>query len=326
MERQPLIISLGFHVGVAMLAWIGLPSIKRDLPDEQPIVVLEMVQSVPITNLRQGYKPNTAKLKQKAARTKTPPPPPPPSPPRAKPKALDPVLKPSSKAPDQTAEILPQKVAKKPLPKPEIARPRVPPKAKPNKAAKQKTPKRLPQSPPQRVNKLARKEALDKQRATTLSGVMQNLAKFKVVSKEAEKKRIKKERKEAAKKLSNNLTVAAGNALRAQKNPVVGKVGLSDLDRIKQHVKSCWEVAPGTADLHTHIVDIIVTLDRDGAVLTANVDKKMLGGRDRTTKIAEAEAVRTIIKCSPLPVPSLDLYEQWKTIIFPFDYSFLKQK
>jgi hypothetical protein len=52
----------------------------------------------------------------------------------------------------------------------------------------------------------------------------------------------------------------------------------------------------------------------------------MLGRSDRTTKIAEAEAVRTIIKCSPLPVPSLDLYEQWKTIIFPFDYSFLKQQ
>ena len=76
MERRSLVISLGCHVGVAMLAWIGLPSIKRALPDEQPIVVLEMVQSVPKTNLKQGYKPNTAKLEQKASRKKKPPPPP----------------------------------------------------------------------------------------------------------------------------------------------------------------------------------------------------------------------------------------------------------
>jgi hypothetical protein len=54
MDRRSLIISVGLHVSVATLAWIGLPSIKRDLPDEQPIVVMEMVQSVPTTNLTQG--------------------------------------------------------------------------------------------------------------------------------------------------------------------------------------------------------------------------------------------------------------------------------
>ena len=49
MDRRSLIISVGLHVSVGVLAWIGLPSIKRDLPAEQPIVVMEMVQSVPVS-------------------------------------------------------------------------------------------------------------------------------------------------------------------------------------------------------------------------------------------------------------------------------------
>jgi len=322
MDRRSLIISVGLHVSVAVLAWIGLPSIKRDLPEEQPIVVMEMVQSVPTTNLTQGDKPNTAKKEQKAAKSKKPPPPPPPAPPRAKPPAPKPVAKPSPKAPDPKAEILPQKTTPKPKPKPAIAQPPAPPKSKPKTAATIKAPKRLPQSPPKRINKLARQKASQKQREDALSGVMQNLAKAKAVSEEAEKKRREKERKEAAETLTSNLTTAAGNAVRAPQNPVVGPLGLSDIDRIRQHVSSCWSPPIGTAGANTLIVDIIVTLDRDGKVLTAEVDNKMRLATDRTYRVAADEAIRTMFKCSPLPVP-LDKYEQWKSFIFGFDPKFL---
>ena len=307
MDRRSLIISVGLHVSVAVLAWIGLPSIKRDLPEEQLIVVMEMVQSVPTTNLTQGDKPNTAKKEQKAAKSKKPPPPPPPAPPRAKPPAPKPVAKPSPKAPDPKAEILPQKIT---------------PKPKPKTAATIKAPKRLPQSPPKRINKLARQKASQKQREDALSGVMQNLAKAKAVSEEAEKKRREKERKEAAETLTSNLTTAAGNAVRAPQKPVVGPLGLSDIDRIRQHVSSCWSPPIGTAGANTLIVDIIVTLDRDGKVLTAEVDNKMRLATDRTYRVAADEAIRTMFKCSPLPVP-LDKYEQWKSFIFGFDPKFL---
>lgn len=322
MDRRSLIISVGLHVSVAVLAWIGLPSIKRDLPDEQPIVVMEMVQSVPTTNLTQGDKPNTAKKEQKAAKSKKPPPPPPPAPPRAKPPAPKPVAKPAPKAPDPKAEILPQKITPKPKPKPAIAQPPAPPKSKPKTTATLKAPKRLPQSPPKRINKLARQKALEKQREDALSGVMQNLAKAKAVSEDAEKKRREKERKEAAETLTSNLTTAAGNAIRAPEKPVVGPLGLSDIDRIRQHVSSCWSPPIGTAGANTLIVDIIVTLDRDGKVLTAEVDNKMRLATDRTFRVAADEAIRTMFKCSPLPVP-LDKYEQWKSFIFGFDPKFL---
>ena len=319
MDRRSLIISVGLHVSVAVLAWIGLPSLKRDLPDEQPIVVMEMVQSVPTTNLTQGDKPNTAKKEQKAAKSKKPPPPPP-APPRAKQPAPKPVAKPAPKAPDPKAEILPKKIT--PKPKPAIAQPPAPPKSKPRTAATVKAPKRLPQSPPKRINKLARQKALQKQRKDALSGVMQNLAKAKAISEDAEKKRREKERKKAAETLTSNLTAAAGNAIRAPEKPVVGPLGLSDIDRIRQHVSSCWSPPIGTAGANTLIVDIIVTLDRDGKVLTAEVDNKMRLATDRTYRVAADEAIRTMFKCSPLPVP-LDKYEQWKSFIFGFDPKFL---
>ncbi len=318
MDRRSLLISVGLHVSVVVLAWIGLPSIKRDLPEEQPIIVMEMVQSVPTTNLDQGDKPSTAKQEQKEARSKKPTPPPPPAPPRAKPPtppAPKPAPKPVPKAPDLKAEILPQKVAPKPKPKPEIKQPPAPPKSKPKQVAAQKAPVPVPQSPPTRVNKLARQKALDKARQDALSGVMQNLAKAKAVSEEAEKKRREQERKDAAEKLSSSLTSAAGNAIRAPEKPVVGPLGLSDIDRIRQHVSSCWSPPIGTAGANTLIVDIIVTLDRDGKVLTAEVDNKMRLATDRTYRVAADEAIRTMFKCSPLPVP-LDKYEQWKKLYF----------
>ncbi len=120
------------------------------------------------------------------------------------------------------------------------------------------------------------------------------------------------------------MTAAAGNALRAPQKPVVGPMGLSDIDRIRQHVSSCWSPPIGTAGADTLIVDIIVTLDTDGSVLVAEVANKTRLGTDRTYRVAADEAIRTMFKCSPLPVP-LDKYEQWKSFIFGFDPKFLRR-
>lgn len=317
MDRRSLIISVGLHVSVATLAWIGLPSIKRDLPDEQPIVVMEMVQSVPTTNLTQGDKPNTAKKEQKAAKSKKPPPPPPPAPPRAKPPAPKPVAKPAPKAPDPKAEILPQKITPKPKPKPAIAQPPAPPKSKPKTTATLKAPKRLPQSPPKRINKLARQKALQKQREDALSGVMQNLAKAKAVSEDAEKKRREKERKEAAETLTSNLTAVAGNALRAPEKPVVGPLGLSEKALVEQHVAKFWSPPAGLVNTDGLIVDIILSIDASGVVFLAEVEGTSSNKRQR---IMTEEAIRTIYKASPLPLP-LEKSKLWvgKKTKFKFD-------
>ena len=97
---------------------------------------------------------------------------------------------------------------------------------------------------------------------------------------------------------------------------------MSDIDRIRQHVSSCWSPPIGAVGTETLIVDIIVTLDRDGSVLTAEVENKARMSFDRTYRVAADEAIRTMFKCSPLPVPP-GKYEQWKSFIFSFDPKFL---
>ena len=322
MDRRSLIISLGLHVSIAVLAWIGLPSLRRDLPVEQTIVVMEIVQSVPTTNLIEGDKPNTAKQEQKASRTRKPPPPPP-APPKAKPPTpKPPTPRPMPKAPDPKAEILPQKVAPKPKLKPKIVQPPATSKVELKKTTKQRVPRRVPQSPPKRVNKLAQKKALQKQRTEALSGVMQNLVKAKAIAKDAEKKRRDRERREAAEKLTNNLTAAAGNAIRAIKKPSVGPIGLSEKAIVEQHVSKFWSPPAGLSNDGGLIVDIILSIDAKGNVLLAEVDESFGSNSSKRRRIMVEEAIRTIYKASPLPLP-LEKAELWvgKETIFNFDPS-----
>ena len=321
MNPRSFYISIGLHLGVVLLAIVGLPSLNRPLPEDQPLVALEIVQTVPTTNVNEGGEVNTAKEEQQAAQRKTPPPPPPP-PPKPAPTAPDTPSKPAPRAPDPTAEIIPEK----PLNKPKLAeaQPPLPPKSKPQQTAAEKMPTKLPKSPPKRVNKMAQKNELAKKRADALTGVMQNLAKAKAVNEDAEKKRREQERKIAADKLNNSLSAAAGDVLKAPEKPVIGPLGLSDIDRLRAHLSKCWDPPIGAAGSDTLIVDIIVSLDRDGRVLSAKVDNKLRFNTDRIYKVAAEEAIRATRECSPLPLPP-EKYEQWKSFVFVFDPRFLSR-
>ena len=61
MTGRPIFISVIMHCFAAVLAIVGLPSLKRDLPEDMPLVVMEIVQTVPKTNLIEGNRPSTAK-------------------------------------------------------------------------------------------------------------------------------------------------------------------------------------------------------------------------------------------------------------------------
>ena len=321
MNPRSFFISIGLHLGIVVLALVGLPSLNRPLPEDQPLVMMEIVQTVPQTNVNEGSEVSTAKQEQQAAQRKIPPPPPPP-PPKPAPAAPKTPAKPTRKAVDPAAEIIPEKIQEKP--KPAEAQPPVPPKPKPTQTVAQKMPTKLPKSPPKRVNKLARQNELAKQRTDALTGVMQNLAKAKAVSDDAEKKRREQKRKKASEKLNESLSAAAGDVLKAPGKPVVGPLGLSDIDRLRAHLSKCWDPPIGAAGSDTLIVDIIVSLDRDGRVLSAKVDNNLRFNTDRIFKVAAEEAIRATRECSPLPLPP-EKYEQWKSFIFVFDPRFLSR-
>ena len=318
MNPRAFFISSGLHLGIVVLAVVGLPSLNRPLPEDQPLVMMEIVQTVPQTNVNEGSEVSTAKQEQQAAQRKIPRP----SPPKPAPAAPKTPAKPTPKAVDPAAEIIPEKIQEKP--KPAEAQPPVPPKPKPTQTAAQKMPTKLPKSPPKRVNKLARQNELAKQRTDALTGVMQNLAKAKAVNDDAEKKRREQERKKAAEKLNDSLSAAAGDVLKAPGKPVVGPLGLSDIDRLRAHLSKCWDPPIGAAGSDTLIVDIIVSLDRDGHVLSAKVENNLRFNTDRIFKVAAEEAIRATRECSPLPLPP-EKYEQWKSFIFVFDPRFLSR-
>jgi len=320
MDLRSFYISIGLHVGVVVLAFFGLPSLKRPLPEDQPLVTLEIVQTVPTTNVNEGGEVNTSKEEQQATKSKKPAPPPPP--PNPTPSTPDTPSKPTTRELDPTAEVIPKKQQNKP--KLAKAQPPTPPKSKPNQAAARKMPTKLPKAPPKRANKMAKQNELAKKRTDALTGVMQNLAKAKAVNEDAEKKRREQERKIAADKLNDSLSAAAGDVLKAPEKPVIGPLGLSDIDRLRAHLSKCWDPPIGAAGSDALIVDIIVSLDRDGRVLSAKVDNKFRFNTDRIFKVAAEEAIRATRECSPLPLPP-EKYEQWKSFVFVFDPRFLSR-
>ena len=345
MMSRPIIVSIGVHVVFTLLVVFGMPMLGRDLPEEMPLVRLEMVRTVPETNLIEGDKPSTAKEEQVATVAKKPPPPPPPPPPPkpAKPPAPAPAAQaptPEAPAVDPSAEVLPDKPVAKPKlakvdipkPKPKPA-PKVAPKAKPKPVmkpvAKPKRPNRP--APPQkskaedsladRVNKMVKDK---KKRADAASGVLQNLAEAKIAADDAEQARKTQERKVAADTVTKTLSAVAGNAVKAPPKKSVAPVGIDDVARIQQHVSKCWQPPLGAAGNDTLIVDIFVAVNRDGKVLKAEIRDTLRFNLDSYFKASAIAAQRAIVDCSPLPIPP-QKYDQLKEFTFEFNPKFISR-
>ena len=362
MISRPFLISLGLHVLFAVIAVFGLPMLGRDLPEEMPIVRLEIVRTVPETNVIEGDKPSTAKQEQKATVSKKPPPPPPPPPPprpaASKPAPPPPANEPEPSAPakDPAAEILPdkpkEKLAKLNLPKPKpkkkpvakvtpkpkpTPKPVSKPKAKPAPSAQPAAkPVAKPVSKPARPSPKPAKAQNDvasrlnkmvkdkKKRADAASGVLQNLAEAQMAAEDAEKARKTQERKEAADTVNKTLSAVAGNAVKAPPKKSLSPVGLDDIARIQQHVSQCWQPPLGAAGNDTLIVDIFVSVDRTGEVQKAVIEDKLRFNLDPYFKASAIAAQRAIVDCSPLPIPP-EKYDQLKEFTFAFNPQFISR-
>ena len=350
MMSRPLFISLGMHALFAVIAVFGLPMLGRDLPEEMPIVRLEIVRIVPETNLIEGDKPSTAKEEQQATVSKKPPPPPPPPPPprpaSSKPAPPPPQPKPEPAASPKVkaAEILPDKLNPKPK-KTEVAQ--VTPKPKPKAESKAKAKPSLSVLPtPKPVNRPDRKKSKptvkpakandavanqlnklvkdQKMREQAASGVLQNLAEAQLAAKDAEKARKIQERKEAADTVTKTLSAVAGNAVKAPPKKSLSPVGIDDIARIQQHVSKCWRPPLGAAGNDTLKVDIFVSVDERGNVKRAEIEDKLRFNLDSYFKASAIAAKRAIVECSPLPIPP-EKFDQLKEFTFSFDPAFLSR-
>lgn len=316
--KQPIALSLGFHILVVTLFTIGWPFFNSDETDIQPLIVVDIVRTVPNTNLaaaESGGK--AADVEQEETRKKPPPPPPPPPAPVPKPVAqAKPTPKATPKPVADAVEILPTKTVSAPVtrPKPKAPQANKKPVSAPVSRPKPPQKKAIP-STKVKPNKLAQKSR-QKEKADALNGLLQNLAEA-TQAKEAEENQ-KAQKKALNKKLAQNLTAAVGDALKTPSSSSIMPLGVSDIDRLRSHISKHWTPPVGAKGARQLKVDIFVKLERDGKVTRAEIVDKSRFNRDKLFSVAARAARSAILEASPLPLPA-EKYELWKEFIFGFD-------
>ena len=333
---KPFALSILFHLLVVAVAVIGWPFLATPTPTAQPLVIVDMVKTVPKTNLAAADSKAMASSEpeQEATRRK-PPPPPPPAPPPPQPQQVakaEPA--PAPKPVVEKAEILPEKPKPVPKPKPKpVAAPK--PKPKPKAAAKPKavsiqTPVSRPQRPKQqqpkqvaqpatRPNELARKSQ-QKQKAEALNGVLQNLAEASLAKEDKKTKKATAKQDKTA--LAQSVTSAIGKAVKAPQSKSIAPLGLSELDRLRKHISDCWQPPIGAKGADQLKVDIQVKLEKDGTVRQAEIADRARYSSDVLYRAAANAARRAVLDCQPLPLPP-EKYQLWKEFIFGFDPKFM---
>ena len=332
-SAKPILLSIVFHASVVTAATIGWPFIAKQKPTEQPLILVPVVKVVANTNLaaESGQIKASQEPEQEATRRKPPPPPPPPPSPATDNVAL---VTPAPKPMSQTAEIFPETPEAKPKPilKP-VATPK--PKPKPKKAAQPKTvsvktpisrPKRPAPSKQKQASELAKqlnklaKKSQQRQKADAMNGVLQNLADAKLAREdEKTQKAIAKQDRTS---IAQSLTDAIGEAVKAPQTSSIAPLGLSELDRLRSHISSCWQPPIGAKGADQLKVDIQVKLEKDGSVKQAEIADRQRYRSDVLYRAAANSARRAVLDCQPLPLPP-EKYQFWKEFIFGFDPKFM---
>ena len=335
-STKPVVLSILFHLCVVTATMIGWPFLMKPAPTAQPLVIIDVVKLAPDTNLsaQSGKAKASPEPEQEATRRKPPPPPPPPPTPPSP--ATDNVASatPAPKQISQTAEILPETPEAKPKP---ILKPVAAPKPKPNsklaaqpKTVSIKTPISRPKRPElskqkqaselaKQLNKLAKKSQ-QRQKADAMNGVLQNLADAKLAREdEKTQKAIAKQDRTS---IAQSLTDAIGEAVKAPQTSSIAPLGLSELDRLRSHISSCWQPPIGAKGADQLKVDIQVKLEKDGSVKQAEIADRQRYGSDVLYRAAANSARRAVLDCQPLPLPP-EKYQFWKEFIFGFDPKFM---
>ena len=81
--------------------------------------------------------------------------------------------------------------------------------------------------------------------------------------------------------------------------------------QVRRQVEQNWLVDAGTPGLEHMIVEIVVEMNPDGSVQSAEIDRSRYSGDSNWDKYAES-CLRAVWKSSPLRMPADKPYEQWK--------------
>ena len=323
MTRTSAVIkSMVFHALVVVGFMVSMPFLSRDIAPEQPILTVEIVNTLPETSLNEGVKakvePKTPDIKAEKPKPevpKTPPPPAPPAPPPA-----------SEPTPAVTAEVVPTpSVEPKPIKAPK-------PKAK----AVPKPVKAPPKRPTQKSPEFKNRQKEQAQLTSKLQDLTDRQERLKREQEEKEKKRkaaeekmkkllVAKEKKDKEatdrQEAQDKLDQLVGQALNAPRR-TSSALGVSQTDRLRNHIAQCWNPPPGASGADALIVDIFVRLNKRAEVEDVEIVDSSRMKSDKTFRAAARAAQRAVLECSPLPLPP-DGYEKWKELQFEFNPRFI---
>ena len=308
--------SLAVHTIVVAVVWFGLPHLSRDIAIDQPVLTVDVVDTVPETNLDEGIdalltQPLDTPPPEEAAPDEPPPPPPPPEPPTPETKA-EPVPVPS---PEAAPESPPAKPEVKPVESARVAAPPRRPKDKSPATKRQKQQSVLTsklQDLTRRTNEQRRRQQEEDEEKKKAREKLEQLL--------AEKQ--EQERQEEKDEAEEKLDELVGQALNAPSRND-GNLGVSVIDRLRNHLAGCWRPPPGAAGADALIVDIIVRYDAKGVVKNVEIEDKARFGRDETFRAAANAARRAVFDCSPLP---LDAEEDTNALVFGFNPRFITRR
>ncbi len=296
--RYGVTISAALHIGLLILAVLGLPSLFDSERTELIAVNVQVVSEEDLVEKSEPPKPEPPKAAPPKAATTGPPPTPQPVPQDAKLPRPEPIPEKKPPPPKPTAKPEPSPEPE-PVPEPK-AKPEPPPEAekKPVETAKKALPaapapkpKRKPKPPPDEFDSLLKNLAKDKRRVEqTRTTQVPTPA--------------------AARAPETPKRSALQERLAAQKLVAV----------ITAQISPCWSIPIGAKDVQGMSVDIRIRMNPDGTYATLpQIRNTARMATDPAFRALAESAVRALRDpaCTPLKLPYAD-YNDWKDIIFAF--------
>ena len=95
---------------------------------------------------------------------------------------------------------------------------------------------------------------------------------------------------------------------------------MTDLDRVRQQIRACWNPPPGQANAEEMMIELALVMNSDGTVRTAKVSNTSRLSIDPVFRAAADAARRAVLnpKCNPLKLP-LEKYSQWQKLLLSFN-------
>lgn len=300
--RNGVLLSLGLHLAVALVAVAGLPDFGEPMVASEPVPVdiVSEAELAPAKEPAPEPEPEPEPEPAKSEPEPAPTPPPAPDAPEVAEAAPAPPPEPeAAPAPEPTPEPAPE-----PKPEPE-SKPTPPEKTEAEPEPEPDRPPPRPASKP-KVRLASKSEEEREPQPDRLDSILKNVERDlkprETQNAEAEKEPPPEEDRKP----------------RVRRTEVSEKLTGSQLDAIRRQIERCWNPPVGARDAENLVVELRVQLRRDGTVQQARIisTERM---SDPFYRSAAESALRAVRICSPLENLPPEKYEAWRDMRLTFD-------